>query len=394
MQTVQYQWLFAPLIAMLAAGGLFTLWWFNRNLRYLPHFAIALLCIALSILASEGLFEKTNVWSVLLNSLFRFLGIVFFMHGSLLHLGKFANLKFYIPLLIIDLLGRLVLLAWGFSADTNLIYANFMLGLATGYGAYQLATDENRDIASLLLAIAYGTISFMCIFITPVATALGREIESASYYMSAFWLMKNLLAVVAVFMMLLAFGYTIGNDLLREARRRSKFAEEHVSNTMHDIRQPLHALRLKMHSIMQGGDNHNESLKEVKQTFGYLENLVSDKLPSANNAEVIDASGTETSMTAHDILNSFYEMFVHDTEEKGLRLIYKKTNHQVDVESLVLMRIASNLVSNAIKYTHEGSVSFGLKMQNDKVWLEVQDTGLGMKPDEFKIALGRHVRLK
>lgn len=59
-----------------------------------------------------------------------------------------------------------------------------------------------------------------------------------------------------------------------------------------------------------------------------------------------------------------------------------------------MMRIASNLVSNAIKYTHEGSVSFGLKMQNDKVWLEVQDTGLGMKPDEFKIALGRHVRLK
>jgi signal transduction histidine kinase len=53
----------------------------------------------------------------------------------------------------------------------------------------------------------------------------------------------------------------------------------------------------------------------------------------------------------------------------------------------------SNLVSNAIKYTHQGSVSLSAEMQPDALVIRVADTGPGLSTADFAAACGRNVRL-
>lgn len=200
------------------------------------------------------------------------------------------------------------------------------------------------------------------------------------------------------------------NDLEKQFETVSHIAQskdQQISNTVHDLRQPLHALRLKVHDIMQGNNEDNKSFEDVTQNFGYLESLISDHLSeAAEGAEIIGASDglairdesedddNRTTLSTGAILTSVYEMFLPDAEEKGLALEYTATDHEIDVDSLVLMRIASNLVSNAVKYTQEGKVSFGVVKQDGKLRFEIHDTGVGMSSDEFAAALAHNVRLK
>ena len=57
------------------------------------------------------------------------------------------------------------------------------------------------------------------------------------------------------------------------------------------------------------------------------------------------------------------------------------------------MRIVSNLISNAIKYTPSGKVLLCARKFGDQIRIEVHDTGLGMSDQEFDLAVQRNVRL-
>jgi len=94
------------------------------------------------------------------------------------------------------------------------------------------------------------------------------------------------------------------------------------------------------------------------------------------------------------ILDSIYDMFLPDAQMKGLDFQYTPTHQITSTDPLVLMRIISNLVSNAIKYTPSGKVMLGVNQHNERLQIEVQDTGLGMDHKEFALAMNRSVRLE
>ena len=57
------------------------------------------------------------------------------------------------------------------------------------------------------------------------------------------------------------------------------------------------------------------------------------------------------------------------------------------------MRVVSNLVSNAIKYTREGRVVISLRRRGSSHRIEVHDTGPGLRGAAFDEALIRNQRL-
>ncbi|MFD2813715.1 hybrid sensor histidine kinase/response regulator [Paracoccus aerius] len=65
-------------------------------------------------------------------------------------------------------------------------------------------------------------------------------------------------------------------------------------------------------------------------------------------------------------------------EAKGLRLSFVPTDAVVESDPVFLRRIAQNLVSNAIKYTHRGGVVVGARKRGGMCWLCVYDTGVGI----------------
>jgi signal transduction histidine kinase len=85
------------------------------------------------------------------------------------------------------------------------------------------------------------------------------------------------------------------------------------------------------------------------------------------------------------LLRRVAEAFRATTEEKGL-------SFEVDIEEGLTVRADgdrlaqafSNLISNAVKYTEEGSVMVRAGKEDRKAMIEVEDTGIGMSQEEIE----------
>jgi len=169
------------------------------------------------------------------------------------------------------------------------------------------------------------------------------------------------------------------------------------ANTIHDLKQPIHALRLKVHSLTESAGK-SDANSNVEETFEYLEHLVSSHL-QGNTQEMVNHDlghdGKNASdLSLNEVLESVHQMFLPDAKAKGLEFSYVTSTLHTDFPNLDLMRIATNLVSNAVKYTSSGKILMGCRRGSNRVLFEVHDTGPGMNAEEFKLALERSVRLE
>ena len=167
--------------------------------------------------------------------------------------------------------------------------------------------------------------------------------------------------------------------------------DESFQSTVHDLRQPLHALRLNVQGLREGKGGGEA---DIDDTFAYLEALIAGHLEeSVSNGGVSSANSGEAELGLSNILESIYDMFLPDAKEKGLAFHYVRTSQNTNIEPIILMRIITNLVSNAIKYTHSGKILMGLRRCEGTLRIEVHDTGLGMNSEEFSKAQIHAVRL-
>ena len=192
------------------------------------------------------------------------------------------------------------------------------------------------------------------------------------------------------------------SDRLHDLEEQYRLASELVQSrdaelkkTVHDLRQPLHALRLNVEDLrMNAGFT---DMKDLDSTFTYLENLITHHLQnsvSQTGSPKPEIDSDDTVLTLSKILGSIYDMFEPDAAAKGLDFRYIDTPYKCDVEPIVLMRIVTNIVSNAIKYTSSGKIVMGVRSVNDRLRIEIHDTGLGLTPEEFDRAKARSVKLR
>ncbi len=193
-------------------------------------------------------------------------------------------------------------------------------------------------------------------------------------------------------------------DRLHDLEEQYRLATELVQtrdvelkNTVHDIRQPLHALRLNVEKFRHTAGIEVADTKDLDTTFTYLENLIAGHLQDSVAHEPLVGADVlrhdDTVLTLSKILNSIYDMFEPDASAKGLSFRFIDTGHNTDVEPIVLMRIVTNIVANAIKYTASGKVVMGVRSVKDKLRIEIHDTGPGLTIEEFEQAKTRSVRL-
>lgn len=203
---------------------------------------------------------------------------------------------------------------------------------------------------------------------------------------------------------------------LRLNNRLSKLEEQHriiselamardtdIRNTVHDIRQPIHALRLSLQALEKRGSINEGDAVDIDGTFEYLERLISDQLnqfvglsatsSAVQNTEQVLAFDCNK-VDVSEVLDSIHKMFLADAIEKEVDFRYVPTTVQADIDPFVLMRIVSNLVANAIKYTTDGKILLGVRRNSNHVRVELHDTGIGMTREEFNFAQGPSVRLK
>jgi len=152
----------------------------------------------------------------------------------------------------------------------------------------------------------------------------------------------------------------------------------------HDILQPLNAARLYVTSLIERGarddrrlvDNIDASLEAVEEILGAL----------------LDMSRLDTgalrpefaTFRVDELLRQIDLEFAPLATAKGLKLTFVPCTLAVRSDRRLLRRLIQNLVSNAIKYTPEGSVLVGCRRQGNDLRIDVYDTGVGIPQSKWR----------
>lgn len=183
------------------------------------------------------------------------------------------------------------------------------------------------------------------------------------------------------------------------ARDLAALRQRQLASASHDFKQPLTSMRLLFDTMAE--DLAPEVKTRLRETFDYMETLSNDYLrqtrPGAEEANAgkpvlsdgAPGAGIDTApdMEAYPlslILDTVNQMFGQEAISKGLRLKTVPSSAPVNVAPIVLMRIVGNLVSNAVKYTHAGTVLVGVRRRRGHAILCVMDTGPGMTDMEIR----------
>jgi signal transduction histidine kinase len=183
------------------------------------------------------------------------------------------------------------------------------------------------------------------------------------------------------------------NDQLRELNLSK---DKLFSIIGHDLRGPLSSLKAFSSLLSRYSNNLDEDLKGIlldldnslKNLFRLLENLLDWSLSQTGRVEFIPE--------AFDIAATLREnedLFHDQLKNKRIRLINESTEKLlVHAHPNSIGTVVRNLISNAIKFTHEGgTIILRAQRENGKATISVTDDGIGISKEEmqnlFKIGI-------
>ncbi|KPA13131.1 signal transduction four helix bundle sensory module [Candidatus Magnetomorum sp. HK-1] len=191
----------------------------------------------------------------------------------------------------------------------------------------------------------------------------------------------------------------------KELEMASKYKSEFLANMSHELRTPLNSLLLLSNILLE---NKDKNLTDSQIDSIKIMHSVGNELLELIN-EILDLSKVESGkMSIHieefviqDIANLIKSKFHNLIKEKGLSLDINLQNaniKEIQTDPNKLMQIITNLITNAIKFTHKGGItvdfyspskdnkllSIGLPLLKTLA-ISITDTGIGIDIDKQKL---------
>lgn len=188
-------------------------------------------------------------------------------------------------------------------------------------------------------------------------------------------------------------GYVI---LLRDITREKSLEEERdefISVVSHELRTPITIAEGNVSNAefiveKHGGlDQVRDALKQAHEQILFLSSMIND-LATLSRAERGKLNVEAEPINAHELISELENEYSPQAEAKGLELKTSLDPHLTVFNSskLYVREILQNFITNAIKYTEEGSVTITARQKDDGVLFEIIDTGIGIsKSDQEKV---------
>ncbi|MDM8562311.1 ATP-binding protein, partial [Candidatus Marithioploca araucensis] len=187
------------------------------------------------------------------------------------------------------------------------------------------------------------------------------------------------------------------NSFLMKQRKQAVYAAEaanyaksaFLANISHELRTPLNGIlgyAQVLELDQQLTEKQQESVKTIHSCGQHLLTLINDLL-DLSKIEVGHLELYLNDFCLDDFFRPIVELFKIRLQEKKLVFDYQATTPLTVVvhgDDKRLRQIMINLLSNAVKFTEQGSISFSVTYQNNKLYFQVTDTGIGIAPNEIE----------
>jgi signal transduction histidine kinase/ActR/RegA family two-component response regulator len=178
-----------------------------------------------------------------------------------------------------------------------------------------------------------------------------------------------------------------------EAANRAK--SDFLANMSHEIRTPLNGVMGLAEVLARTPLDHSQRamLATMVASAGALNQLLCDLLDFSR----LEAGKIEIVREAFQLDAAVAEaagLFEHQARAKGLDFevsVSAEAARQVVGDPTRLKQILTNLLSNALKFTHTGRVALSVARSalDDRLHFEVRDTGVGFNPHDAERLFGR-----
>ncbi|MEZ4598496.1 MAG: GAF domain-containing protein [Syntrophotaleaceae bacterium] len=175
-----------------------------------------------------------------------------------------------------------------------------------------------------------------------------------------------------------------------EARKAAEEANQaksaFLANMSHEIRTPMTVFLVALENLLQleRDPQHCRLLELADKSAKRLDALIDDILDFSR----IEAGKIELADEPFDVretVREVFDMFDLQAEKKNLRLITEVAEpvpRQIFGDRGKLGQILTNLIGNALKFTHEGEIRVKVGLREQSLEFSIADTGIGIPKDK------------
>ena len=181
-------------------------------------------------------------------------------------------------------------------------------------------------------------------------------------------------------------------NAVREARLASQAKSDFLAAASHDIRQPLQTMRL-IQAVLERR-LHDADVGSLLNDLELTVSGMSEILETLLDIDQLEHGTIEpllSDVPIRGVLRRCAREFGRQARIKGIRLRFVDSSAIVRADSRLLSQILQNIVSNALKYTPEGSVLIGCRRRGNQLRLDIWDTGIGIPEEDQPAIFDRHV---
>ena len=188
-------------------------------------------------------------------------------------------------------------------------------------------------------------------------------------------------------------------EILAQSREKAEESDRlkmaFLANMSHEIRTPLNAIVGFSRLLPKTKDPEKQArfVETINVNNDLLLKLIGDVLDTAKiESNTLDVHKEETDV--NKVLRSA-DSTVRFRLRKGVGLILQlgQPDCVVVTDTVRLRQVLVNLLTNAIKFTEAGCITFGYEMRPGEIYFYVRDTGQGIAPDKIGLLFTRFTKL-
>jgi len=349
-------------------------------------------------LLSESVFRQFIVSNLSVFSFLTFWSLMtipfpFLIYVNSIQEGRYQ--KYYLPASILT--------------TVNFVYQNVMLFVFGQDMWFNLSKTHIAIGVTILILVVTITVDllkkrakkYMLVVVGILGLLLCAVFEMVLYYLNPNWSIGSILACGLLFLLTMAVAKTVKDLVFMEREKQRAIASgeskaRFLANMSHEIRTPINSIVGVNEMILRECKEPaiRDYAKDISVAAQTLHGMINDILDISK----IESGKMEVNNGEYDfadLIYGLYRMMNGKAKDKGLVMnldVEEDLPVKLFGDDVKLRQILVNLISNAVKYTKEGSVTITVsgkkKKDNIVLYFEVKDTGIGIKEEDLsKIAV-------